>query len=220
MKLPEEIVSLCHQHGIYAKVVYVPGVRSSRKEKRRRILRALLEEMENLYEDHLETFQTVPRCFNVRDIRARYSISSNLASIVTRAALRTWHRWFNKHEKQIFFNLSPSLKPEYMRIRKQLRHGVEPSGSKDLIEKARQSLENCPWHRLPKVLKKPQITITLDASSKWDIEIYNWLRNAPRISWPLLVRKAIVEYLRSYKDGLPPVSLTERPTTHQQNSWP
>lgn len=59
-----------------------------------------------------------------------------------------------------------------------------------------------------KMPKKPEIRIKLNLKNSWDIEIYNWLKNAPRTAWPVLVRQAIVEYLHS-KHKAPPVSLPD-----------
>ena len=144
-KLPEEVIAVCHKYGISGKTIYIPKISTHKKEKRKKILIALLEEMETFYENHLETFQRVPHPFTVRQVRARYSISTWLASTTLRAALRTWRHWFNNYEKMIFSGLSPRTKPEYLQIRTQLRNGLKPSGREDLIQKARESIQTCPW---------------------------------------------------------------------------
>ena len=144
-KLPEEVIAVCHKYRISGQTIYIPKISTHKREKRKKILIALLEEMETFYENHLETFQRVPYPFTVRQVRARYSISTWLASTTVRAALRTWRHWFNNYEKMIFSGLSPRTKPEYLQIRTQLRNGLKPSGREDLIQKARESIQTCPW---------------------------------------------------------------------------
>jgi len=147
MKLPEEVIAVCHRHGISGITIYIPKIRTQRKARRIGILLSLLEEMETFYENHLETFQKVPRPFTVRQVRARYSISTKLALAIRNEALRTWRQWFKQHEKDTFFGLSPDIRPEYLQIRAQLRNGLKPSGPKNLIRKATKSLKTRPWHR-------------------------------------------------------------------------
>jgi len=144
VKLPQEVVEICHRYGIYGKTIYIPKKVSTAQQKKKELFYSLLEEMETMYEQFGETFDKKPQSFTVRHVRRRYKVSTKTASLALKSALNSFRRWL-KHERKRLQNLTPEEKRLYLHLRAKFRTGEKVEDQSNISVLAFESVKSCPW---------------------------------------------------------------------------
>jgi len=158
MEIPEEIIRLCWKNKIYGKI-YIPLPKDSKAED---TMRAVLEEMEGVYEDMGTTFirektrRRVFSGFTIRKIRERHNVAYETARLIAKRSRERWTFWFNRHEAVRYDGLSGNDRFLYLKVRGMLRKGrpldeirnLYPGMDIDrLAGLARASIESTTWRK-------------------------------------------------------------------------
>ncbi len=157
MSIPKEVIDICWQYGLHGRI-YIPS--PNKTSKLEQLTRAVLEEMECVYEEMGTTFvrekskRRVFSRFTIEQVRKRHEIAYETARKATKRSRQRWAFWFQHHEAGIFDRLEGTDRFLYLRIRGMLRGGRKAEeirrlypgmDAAGLIETATESIRSCPW---------------------------------------------------------------------------